>query len=179
MPIPRNREAEDLALRLFARGARNKIVEHHTGLSPYVLRNIRRSLGYRRATAGPIPYLGGTFVASREIQIHGSLFAAAYRRLGGTRVAAEIEVDAMIAAYDIYRRLVEARKRLSFNDAWVIARDLRGGGVALVPCANCAVDYLSCESSRAPPTCPYCALYHRHGIGRQAAGRRTWSEPKC
>ena len=71
------------------------------------------------------------------------------------------------------------RADLSKPKAGIPVPVLRGGGVALVRCANCAVDYLSCESSRAPPTCPYCALYARLGIGRQATGRRAWRAPKC
>lgn len=161
MPALRPRQAEDLALRLLARGARTKIVESHTGLSAYVLRSLRKDLGVAHAANGPIPYQGGGGLACRETQIHLSLFAAAYRRIGGNGVAARIDIDAVIGAHDLYHRAIEGAARLDINAAWLVARDLHSGWARLVNCPSCAVAYLAWDSAGTPATCPYCALYDR------------------
>ena len=161
MPALRPRQAEDLALRLLVRGARSKIVETHTGLSAYVLRSLRKDLGVAHAANGPIPYPGGGGLACRETQIHLSLFAAAYRRIGGNGVAARIDIDAVIGAHDLYHRAIEGAARLDINVAWLVARDLHSGWAQLVNCPCCAVAYLAWDSAGAPATCPYCALYDR------------------
>ena len=161
MPALRPRQAEDLALRLLARGARTKIVGTHTGLSAYVLRSLRKDLGVTHAANGPIPYPGGGGLACRETQIHLSLFAAAYCRIGGNGVAARIDIDAVIGAYDLYRRSIAGTARLDINAAWLVARDLHSHWARLVHCPSCAVAYLAWDSAGTPPTCPYCVLYDR------------------
>jgi len=144
MPALRPRQAEDLALRLLARGARTKIVETHTGLSADVLRRLRKALGVAPAANGPIPYPGGGGLACRETQIHRGLCAAAYDRIGGSGVAAHLASDAVIGAHDRYRRAIEGAPAAAlpgpdgaepavatgaFWDAGVVPQSRRAGGL--------------------------------------------------
>jgi hypothetical protein len=177
MPALRPRQAEDLALRLLARGARNVIVETHTGLSAYVLRSLRKDLGVDHVANGPIPYPGGSALACRETQIHLGLVAAAYRRIGGKGVQARIDIDAVIGAHDLYRRSIEGGVRLDINDAWMVARDLHSGWAQLVDCPSCAVDYLSWDSASPECACPYCALYDRPAGDPEQTDDRTRRGP--
>ena len=174
MPALRPRQAEDLARRLLARGARTKIVETHTGLSAYVQRSLRKDLGVDQVPTGPIPCPGGGRV-SRSTLIHLSLFAVAYRRIGGNGVQAHINIDAVIDAHDIYRRSIEDEERLDINQAWMVARDLRSGWARLVACRDCAVDHLAWDTAGISPTCPFCAFYDRIADDSALTEDQAWS----
>jgi hypothetical protein len=172
MATLRSRATEDLAVRMLARGARDKLVQSHTGFSAYVVREIRsREFGGSTAKSGPLPCIWGRGNASLFAQMHRSLLAALYRRTMVGKIHAKTDIENLIKAFDIYYQLAEPPLVVSFDEAWMIARELRGGSVEMIHCSVCAVDYLSGGSSHGPASCPYCAVYER------TAGRvvtRAW-----
>ncbi len=150
----RSRAAEDLA-----RGARDKLVQCHTELSAYVVRDIRNSeFGNQPAKSGPLPYTDDSN-GSLVIRMHRSLFAVLYRRVGGRGIYTELNIEHVIETYDIYLALAEPPLVVTFDEGWVIARELRAKRMDIVRCAVCAVDYLSGDSAPTTNLCPYC-LYH-------------------
>ena len=162
MATLRSRAAEDLALRMLARGARNKLVQCHTQLSAYVVREIRNSeFSGSQAKSGPLPQIAENGSTSLVRQMYRSLFAVLYRRVGGGEIYTEINIEHVIDTYDIYLELAEPPVVVTFDEAWVIARELRGRRIELVRCAVCAVDYLSGDSSQTTNLCPYCCCYER------------------
>jgi hypothetical protein len=86
------------------------------------------------------------------------------------------DLRATLAAQDLYGRLAPPDgDLLDFNAAWVIARDLRVGASRLTDCPLCAVRYLVSDNSRAPMSCPVCALYTMLGVKARQAPQRTRS----
>ena len=63
----------------------------------------------------------------------------------------------------MHRLMALPQAVLDFNDAWVIARDLRVGTSELRYCAACELRYLVSSASRLAPTCPFCALCASRG----------------
>jgi hypothetical protein len=97
MATLRSRAAEDLAVRMLARGARNKLVQCHTQLSAYVVREIRNSaFRGRPAKSGPLPQIADSGTTSLFRQMHRSLFAVLYRRVGGGEIYTEINIEHVI-----------------------------------------------------------------------------------
>ena len=93
------------------------------------------------------------------------MFALCYRTVGGVTIFDQIELHALLTAYELYRELVEAflqeassHHPLEINAAWVLARDLQTGAVYFRDCPHCAVRYLYARESLSPPGCPICAL---------------------
>ncbi len=88
----------------------------------------------------------------------------------------------ILQAFQRYLALVPEAllaQALTINDAWVIARDLRGGAATLVWCELCQANYLDMQGS-ALCGCPICALYAaRVGGPRRRCARRfvAHSEP--
>jgi len=172
----RSRAAEDLAIRMLARGARDKLVQCHTQLSAYVVRDIRNSeFGNQPAKSGPLPSTDDSN-GSLVLRMHRSLFAVLYRRVGGGEIDTKINIEHVIDTYDIYLALAEPPIAVTFDEAWVIARELRGRRMELVRCAVCAVDYLSGDSSPTTNLCPYCWCSERKpamGLGHRSRGGRS------
>jgi hypothetical protein len=158
MTTLRSRAAEDLAVRMLARGARDKLVQAHTLLSAYVVRDIRnRECGGIPAKPGPVPYTVGRDNESLFAQMHRSLVAVLYRRTIAGHIHAKTDIESLIQAYDLYCDLADPPLFVTFDEAWLIARELRGGSMELVHCAVCAVDYLA----HVQASCPFCAAYER------------------
>ena len=156
-------ERMELAIELLRRKARVSIAHHETGVSRSKLRALHRELHGRGASCGQIPAIGGATIQTRTQQVHAGLFAAPYERCAGPGMRRQLAIRAVIAAYDLYRLMALPQALLDFNDAWVIARDLRVGTSELRYCAACEVHYLFSSASRLAPTCPFCALYARRG----------------
>lgn len=147
--------AEELAARMLVRGARNKLVECHTRLSPYAIREIRnRECGDIPAKSGPIPSMRQP--PSPIVQMHRSLLAILYWRIARREIDNALNIEHVIDAYDIYCDLAELPDMVSFDDAWTIARDLRAKIVEMARCTTCSVAYLSGGWG-----CPYCEGFER------------------
>ena len=174
-------ERLELAVSLLHRKARVSIVHHETGVSRVKLRALHREIHGRSAPSGQIPMIGGATIQTRAQQVHAGLFAALYGRYAGPGLHRQLAIGAVIAAYDLYRLMALPEPLLDFNDAWVIARDLRVGTSELRYCSACELRYLVASASRLAPTCPFCALYARRG-GRTTARMilpRAWDGPSA
>jgi len=158
---------------MLARGARDKLVQCHTRLSAYVVRDIRNSeFGNQPARSGPLPYTDDSN-GSLVIRMHRSLFAVLYRRVGGRDIYAEINIEHVINTYDIYLELAEPPLVVTFDEGWVIARELRAKRMDIVRCAVCGVDYLSGDSAQIANLCPYCVYDERKpALGNGTSSRR-------
>ena len=163
----------DLAVRLLRRRARISIAHQETGLSRNKLRALYRELHGRPAPSGQLPAIGCATIQTRCQQVHASLFARLYERLGGDGIYESLDIQAVLAAQDLYRQLISEPPEIDFNGAWVVARDLRVGKSALKFCGCCQVRYLVSENSRAPTSCPICALYARKESGASSPTSRT------
>ena len=157
----------DTAVDLIERGLRISIVSHLTGVHPKTLRTLHRELHGRSPPSGPLPS-AAAILATRTAQAMASVFALCYRTVGGTGIFDQLELHALLTAYELYRELVEAflsdassRPSLGINEAWVLARDLQTGAVYFRDCPHCAVRYLCARESLSPPGCPICALRRR------------------
>jgi hypothetical protein len=159
-----------LALRLLARRARISIVHQETGVSRNRLRALYRELHGHPAPCGQLPALGCAAILTRRQQLHASLLARIYARLVGDALAARLDIQALLAAHDLYRELAGEAPALDFNGAWAVARDLRVGASRLLLCPRCQVRYLVSDNSGAPASCPLCALYARRDVGRRSVG---------
>jgi hypothetical protein len=163
MATYRQSAAETVAARMLVRGARNIVVECQTQLSRYAVRGIRiRECGDRPGKPGPLPSLAAS--ASPLVQMHRSLLAGLYRRIGGSEIYEELNIEHVIVAYDIYCYLAELPDMVSFDDAWTIARDLRAKSIEIARCTTCSVAYLSSSSGRTTAGCPYCEQFDRTAI---------------
>lgn len=158
-PLLQELQALLLARELIGRRARVSIVHRETGISRVRLRALYRAINGRSAPCGQLPAIGGATIQTRKAQLHASLFARIYERLGGAGVYQTLDVRSAMHAHDLYRLLVpEGTAEIDFTLAWVIARDLRVGASVLQRCERCELRYLVCENSRTPPSCPICAL---------------------
>jgi flagellar transcriptional activator FlhC len=149
----------DLAVRLLRRRAGIYIAHQETGLSRNKLRALYRELHGRSAPSGQLPAIGCAIIQTRCRQVHASLFARLYERLGRDGIYESLDIQAVLAAQDLYQQLISKPPEIDFNGAWMVARDLRVGKFVLKFCGCCQVRYLVSENSRAPTSCPICALY--------------------
>jgi hypothetical protein len=159
-------ERQILAVALIRRRARVSIVHQATLVPRHRLRHLHQELHGCPASCGQLPALGGAAIKTRTRQVHASLFAVLHRVHAGPGTDRPVDLNALIGAYDLYREIAAESAQLTFNDAWVIVRDLRIGTAELRHCRSCEVPYLIASASRLAPTCPFCALYARRG-GRQ------------
>jgi type I restriction enzyme R subunit len=79
----------------------------------------------------------------------------------------------VIDTYDIYLELAEPPLVVTFDEGWVIARELRAKRMDIVRCAVCGVDYLSGDSAQITNLCPYCLYDERKpALGNGTSSRR-------
>ena len=152
-----------LAIALLERGSRVSIVHHVTGLPRVFIRRVYRELYGSPPHGGQLPTTA-TVMATRNRQVQASLWACLYLTFGGPQVRRRLDAVALMDSYDVYLQVLRGQKevaRLDINDAWVVARDLRGGTAEILSCARCQVCYLVCSEPRLPPSCPICALRGR------------------
>jgi len=163
-PLGRH-QAETLALALLGHGARVGVVHWATGVKLEVLGNWFRHLNGRPPPRGPLPESSGSMVRTRAQQAQASLFGVIYARhynpdMGGRAM----DPWGLLRAYELYLSLGTAGRTapLSINDAWILARDLRGGLASLDWCPDCLAYYVATQDGILVG-CPLCALYARAG----------------
>ncbi|MGA7982477.1 MAG: FlhC family transcriptional regulator, partial [Chromatiaceae bacterium] len=79
-----------------------------------------RAINGRSAPCGQLPAIGGATIQTRKAQLHASLFARIYERLGGAGVYQTLDVRSAMHAHDLYRLLVpEGTAEIDFTLAWV------------------------------------------------------------
>lgn len=168
----------DMAAELIRRGMRLSIVSQVTGIHLKSLRSLHREILGRGATAGQMPSTRH-ILATRSAQATASVFAAIYRSAGGAGIFDQIDMKALLTAYDLYRELLGVAispaspiKLLDINQAWIITRDIRTGAAYFQECHHCHIHFLSAVDARSPPDCPICALH------RQENTKQTVSQNK-
>ena len=157
----------DTAVKLIHRGLRLSIVSHVTGIHIKTLRPLHREiLGYR-PPSGQLPSTSG-ILSTRSAQAMASVMAALYQSAGGDGIYRQIDMEALLAAHDLYLELsksvilrVSSDKPLDITQAWIIARDIQTGAVYSKCCSHCRIRYLCAVACRLPPSCPICALRKR------------------
>jgi hypothetical protein len=157
----------ETAVELIRREMRVSIVHSLTGISPKALRALHREIHGRGAVAGQIPSTGG-ILSTRIMHATASVFATLYHSTGGSGVFEQLDLKAMLTAYDLYLELCQDLPALtpnacpiSINQAWAITRDIRTGAAYFHRCQRCRILYLLAEESRLPPACPICSLRKR------------------
>jgi len=179
--VQQRHDAEHLAQVMLSLGARSAYVIAATGLSNEQVRHWHLRITGRQAARGPVPYHAASVIRTRAAQAHASLFAALEQQ-AATGLERGVDPWRILQAFQRYLALVPEAllaQALTINDAWVIARDLRGGAATLVWCDLCQANYLDMQGS-ALCGCPVCALYAaRVGGPRRRCARRfvARSEP--
>jgi len=151
-------EQRNLAYELIKRKLRMPIVHLHTRLPLADIRDWHREIHGRSPSSGLLPSMS-TLLPNRSSQIYVSLFAAVYRRIGGDKVLQEIDIRAVVEAWDLFDTLtanLDKKRPANITDAWVIARDMRAKSALMQRCAKCAAPYLVAYDCKLPPTCPVC-----------------------
>jgi len=154
-----------LAYELIGRKLRTPIVHLHTQMPLADVREWHREIHGRSPSSGLLPSMA-TLLPNRGSQIHVSLFAAIYRRLGGDQVLQEIDIHALVEAWDLFDGLtahVDRKRPADLTDAWVIARDLRAKSAQMQLCARCAAPFLVAYDCKLPPNCPICSESRQAG----------------
>jgi len=128
------------ARRLVEAGFRTKIVCGSTNVSAHVARKISREICGTNPTQGLLP---DSFSMARtwDRLADTSIFVLIYIRTFGDRVMTECDAENVLDAWHLYRYFRERSRPtippMTVNEAWVIARDVRSGGVLLGRCPDC------------------------------------------
>ncbi len=151
-------EQRALAYELIRRKLRTPVVHLHTQIPLADIRGWYREVHGQSPSSGLLPSMS-TLLPNRNSQIYVSVFAAIYQRIGGTRVLNEIDIHALVEAWDLFDKLtahLDKRRPADITDAWVIARDLRARSAAMLRCPKCATPFLVAYDCKLPPNCPVC-----------------------
>lgn len=146
------------AMSLLQLGTRGSIVMALTGLSRHVARALARSLCGRGGTPGPLPQGAASFLRPPLHHRQATLWASLLLLQTGTRSSEHIlQPDHFLKAYKWYLRLNDSARCLNINQAWVVARDLRSGAMALAGCHRCQTVRLTpTKPPGGPAPCPFC-----------------------
>ncbi|HXK58175.1 MAG: flagellar transcriptional regulator FlhC [Gammaproteobacteria bacterium] len=154
----------DTAVALIHRGLRLSIVSHVTGIHIKTLRPLHHEILGCRPPSGQLPSTSG-ILSTRSAQAMASVIAALYQSAGGEGIYQQIDMEALLAAHDLYLELLKTAilqtssdKPLDITQAWIIARDIRTGTVYSKYCSHCRIRFLCAVACRIPPSCPICAL---------------------
>ena len=104
----------------------------------------------------------------RESLLYLSLFASLYRNASQVDIKTEMDVAAIIFAWDFFcetfpnhrreRRPFGKARPANFSEAWTLAQALKIGLAALQYCESCHGDSLVIYNSKFPPTCQICVI---------------------
>ncbi len=149
---------------LIKHGFRTSIVALDTGLHTYIIRRLYREVTGKSPGAGQLPE-SDAIVCTRRALVEGSLLMAFYLNMGGHNVYKQLNMDALMKAYDAYLLAREEAdlpaktpwKKISINEGWVLARDLRSKLASLHRC-RCGSLYLTVSQQRFQQRCPVCVI---------------------
>ena len=172
-------EQRALAYELIRRKLRTPVVHLHTQIPLADIRGWYREVHGQSPSSGLLPSMS-TLLPNRGSQIHVSLFAAIYRRLGGDRVLQEIDIHALVEAWDLFDGLTahgDRKRPADLTDAWVIARDLRAKSAQMHRCGKCSSPYLVADDCKLPPSCPMCHAIRQSGSGKSFSADASIETP--
>jgi hypothetical protein len=132
------------------------------------IRDIHRSIHQGESpSSGLLPAIEA-IPQVRESMLYISLFASLYRSASQIDIRAEMDVSAIIFAWDFFcetfpnhireRRPYGKVRPANFSEAWVIAQALKIGLAALHYCKSCHGDHIVIYNSKFPPTCQICVI---------------------
>jgi hypothetical protein len=108
----------------------------------------------------------------RESMLYLSLFASLYRHASQADIKTEMDVPAIMVAWDFFcgtfpnhireRRPYGKVRPANFSEAWVVAQALKIGLADLHYCRGCHGDTLVIYHSKFPPSCQICVLDSQH-----------------
>lgn len=164
MNTPNRREMINRAAVLLGAGYRTTIVALDTGLNGQYLRELHKEVTGRPPRAGQLPE-ADAIVNTRRALVEGSLLMGLYAEIGGSEVYRQVDLDALSRAYRAYLQAREEAslpdtkpwRRLTLNEGWVLARDLRSRQAALKRC-SCGCLYLMVSRQRIHLGCPCCDI---------------------
>jgi len=128
---------------------------------------------YRAIHAGESPRSGllpaiDAIPQVRESFLYLSFFASLYRNASHIDIKTEIDVPAILFAWDFLcetfpdhireRRPYGKVRPANFSEAWVIAQALKIGLADLHYCESCHGESIVIYNSKFPPTCQICVL---------------------
>ncbi|MBS4052568.1 MAG: transcriptional regulator [Methylomonas sp.] len=148
----------------------SKIVNN---LRPTDLRNIYHAIHQERPQSGTPPSVEA-IPNARESFLYMALFVSIYRSASRVNINTEIDVDAVIFAWDYFctlfpnhireRRPYGRIRPANFDEAWIIAQGIKDGLTELRYCKTCHRNYLIIHGSKYQPICQICvtdkALLH-------------------
>lgn len=157
------------AIKLFKLGLKVNIVSTFTKLNYAPLRNLYKATFDESPKSGPLPEVNG-ILDTRRLLIEGAIFIKAYIFIG-KNVLNEIDANALIKAYEHYKKLrisfgIAADSRwhlIDINHAWVLARNLITGQIKLKKCPN-GCDYIEVSQQYNRLECQLCKLIHRENV---------------
>ena len=145
-------------------GFRTTIIALDTGLPIHIIRRLHKEVTGKSPCPGQLPE-SDAIVKGRRALVEGSLLMALYVNIGGDNVYKQLNIDALMKAYDAYLVAREEAdlpaeipwKKLTINEGWVLARDLRSQLASLHRC-RCGSLYLTVSQQRIQLKCPVCEI---------------------
>ena len=133
-------------------GFRTTIIALDTGLPIHIIRRLHKEVTGKSPCPGQLPE-SDAIVKSRRALV------------GGDNVYKQLNIDALMKAYDAYLVAREEAdlpaeipwKKLTINEGWVLARDLRSQLASLHRC-RCGSLYLTVSQQRIQLKCPVCEI---------------------
>lgn len=149
---------------LISKGFRTSIIAVETGLPHYYIRRLYKEITGTAPGPGQLPE-SDAIVKSRRALVEGSLLMALYVNIGGKKVYRKINLDVLMRAFDAYLKIRQEAslpetkpwKRLTINEGWVLARDLRSRLASLNRCRRGCL-YLTVAQQRIQLKCPVCEI---------------------
>ena len=159
---------QHLAYQLLKRKLRTSIVQTVIRtLRPKDLRNIFHSIYQERPISGVVPKIEA-IPHSRESFLYMALFTSIYRSTSRGDIKTNIDLDAIIFAWDFFcqtfpghireRRPFGRIRPANFDEAWVIAEAMKNGVADLQFCSNCKRNFFIIYGSLYYPVCQVCVM---------------------
>ena len=136
-------------------------------LRPTDLRNLYHMIHKERPQSGSPPSIEAILNA-RESFLYLALFASIYRSASKVDTQTEIDVDAIIFAWDYFctmfpnhireRRPFGRIRPANFDEALIIATALKERSAELRYCTSCHRNYVIIHGSKYQPICQMCAM---------------------
>ncbi len=158
----------------------SQIIKH---ITPDELKEIYRMIHQGASPrAGSTPSIN-TIPYFRESFIYLSLFASLYRNASLIDIKTEIDVSAVLFAWDFFcetfpNHIRESKpydkiRPANFNEAWIIAQSLKNGLTTIKYCNGCIGDTLIMLNSSFQPICQICDIDRKRENSRRKSSERT------